>query len=247
MCGVIGVHLSNPTATDLGIVRELFSQSMIRGKHATGVTYFNGEQLVTDKAPVPVNEFFETRNVVDWLYDDDYYDHKCLTLIGHIRYSTSDLHTNQPFVGCMEDQQVAVAHNGVVSQEAQDTWEYDTISANDSELLLRCIQDGKHPLEVYADRSMAVTQLTTLRRQNADGTEGSVFPMLEGYRNHERPLWRSKRKNGILFASTADILARSGIAKSLRCEPFTVYSNGGESRRWHPHHLQTKEPIDLQL
>jgi glutamine phosphoribosylpyrophosphate amidotransferase len=247
MCGVIGVHLSNPTATDLGIVRELFSQSMIRGKHATGVTYFNGEQLVTDKAPVPVNEFFETRNVIDWLYDDDYYDHKCLTLIGHIRYSTSDLRYNQPFDGRTDEGQVAIAHNGVISQEPHSEWEFETETMNDSEMILRSIENGVHPLEKFADRSMAVTQLTTLRRQNEDGTEGSVFPMLEGYRNHERPLWRSKRKNGVLFASTADILGRSGVAMSLRCEPFTVYSNGGQSRRWHPNYLQTKEPIDLQL
>lgn len=253
MCGVIGVQLERVTEENIQSVRNLFLQSMIRGKHATGVTYFNGEQLVTIKEPIPADKFIEKYDPTDWIYKHDMGSSKenlpCIAFVGHTRYSTSDLHTNQPFVGCMEDQQVAVAHNGVISQEAQDTWEYDTISANDSELLLRCIQDGKHPLEVYANRSMAVTAIETLNRVNEDGTKGAKFAMVHGYRNHERPLWKvyeSRGNKGIIFASTADILHRSGFAGASRLDPFIEYSRGGLSRRWHPMHLGTEEPKDLQ-
>ena len=250
MCGVIGVQLEGVTDEDIQSMRNLFRQSMIRGKHATGVSYFNGEQLVTIKEPIPADKFIAKHDPADWVYKHDYEDTQCLAFVGHTRYSTSDLHTNQPFVGCMEDEQIAVAHNGVISQEPQDTWEYDTITANDSELLLRCIQDGKHPLEVYADRSMAVTTIETSHRINEDNSVGAKFPMVHGFRNHERPLWKvhqSRGSKGNIFASTADILHRSGFAGAARLDPFIEYSRGGLSRRWHPRHLQTKEPIDLQL
>ena len=39
MCGVIGVQLERVTDENIQKVRNLFCQSMIRGKHATGVTY----------------------------------------------------------------------------------------------------------------------------------------------------------------------------------------------------------------
>ena len=39
MCGVIGVALNNVTEEDIKLVKNLFLESMIRGKHATGITY----------------------------------------------------------------------------------------------------------------------------------------------------------------------------------------------------------------
>ena len=248
MCGVIGVQLERVTEENLQTVRDLFLRSMIRGKHATGVTYFDGKQLVTVKEPIPADKFIKRHDPADWVYEHDLDDTQCLAFIGHTRYSTSDLYTNQPFVGCVEDEQVAVAHNGVISQEAQETWEYDTVTANDSELLLRCIQDGKHPLEVYADRSMAVTTIETSHRINEDNSVGAKFPMVHGYRNHERPLWKAhfRDSSGIVFASTADILHRAGVPKCDRLDPFVEYGRGGLSRRWHPLHLGTEEPKDLQ-
>ena len=113
MCAVIGVCLRGVSEDDLSLVRNLFNESMIRGKHATGVTYFNGEQLVTIKEPIPADKFIEKHDPADWIYKHDMGSSienlPCIAFVGHTRYSTSDLHTNQPFVGCMEEQQVAVA------------------------------------------------------------------------------------------------------------------------------------------
>lgn len=44
------------------------------------------------------------------------------------------------------------------------------------------------------------------------------------FRNHERPLWYSLEENGVVFASTRDILLRSGFEYPQRCEMFCEYS-----------------------
>lgn len=261
MCGVIGIQMEGVTDAELQFVRNLFNESMIRGKHATGVTYFNGENLVTIKEPLPVDEFLKKHDPADWVYTHDMSDTPCLALIGHIRYSTSDLRYNQPFQGIVIDEHfgplpTAIAHNGVISQESPSTWEYDTQTANDSEMILRALESGDHPLEKFADRSMAVTTIEVLRRAGTD----RPFPMLKGFRNHERPLWRMNHK-GLIFASTKDIIKRANNVTDLnsmspcsdilerdllRCEPFIVYGWGSIIRRWHPNHLGTELPEDLQ-
>jgi len=81
MCGVIGVSLKDVSAEDLSLVREVFQQTMVRGKHATGVSYVKNGKVHTDKEGIPVTEFFKTRKVEDWVNEDG-----GLYLIGHIRY-----------------------------------------------------------------------------------------------------------------------------------------------------------------
>ena len=246
MCGVIGYEKVGVTDADLDLVRNLFRQTMIRGKHATGVTYFDGEGLVTIKEPIPADQFIEKHDPVKWVYSDDMHGTPSLAFIGHIRYSTSDLRYNQPFQGESENSnfrgQIAIAHNGVISQEAVESWEYKTETANDSEMILRCFESGEHPLEKFADRSMAVTYIQTLPR---NGTN-APFAMLFGFRNHERPLYYTEGKE-LIFASTSDILVRSGVKTEItRTDPFVEYTKGGLSRRWHPMHLGTTMPQDLQ-
>ncbi len=205
MCGVIGVHLEEVYAEDLEMVKRLFRESMIRGKHATGVTYLSCGKLHTHKEPIAAYEFIEKYDPREFV---DPATQK-MTMIGHIRYSTSDLRYNQPFQG----KETAIAHNGVISQDP-DIWEYETETLNDSELILRCIEAGDTPLEKYRDRSMAVVAI--------DGGELSAF------RNHERPLWMANRKNGMVFASTRDILRRAGITDNVSsCEPLVKYTFGG--------------------
>mgnify|MGYP000069895351 CR=1 FL=1 len=243
MCGVIGVQIHDVKLQDIETVRNLFQQSQIRGKHATGVTYFDGEKLVTEKEPVPASEFMKHRDVSDWMFKDDITGKDSLCLIGHIRYSTSDLRFNQPFQGQSGDSQISIAHNGVLSQEAVESWEYETETANDSEMILRSFESGDHPLEKFADRSMAVTYIQTLTLADTN----APFAMLHGFRNHERPLYMSNTKSGLIFASTSDILVRSGVKDNVeRTDPFVEYTRGGVSRRWHPMHLGTEEPKDLQ-
>jgi glutamine phosphoribosylpyrophosphate amidotransferase len=242
MCGVIGYEKVGVTDADLDLVRNLFRQTMIRGKHATGVTYFNGKELVTIKEPIPAVEFIKKHDPADWIYSHDMNGAPSLSFIGHIRYSTSDLRYNQPFQGEYENQQIAIAHNGVISQEAVESWDYETETANDSEMILRCLESGEHPLEKFADRSMAVTYIATLTRSETN----APFAMVHGFRNHERPLYYTKDK-GLIFASTSDILVRSGVTSEItRTDPFVEYTKGGLSRRWHPMHLGTTMPQDLQ-
>jgi glutamine phosphoribosylpyrophosphate amidotransferase len=200
MCGVIGIHLRDVSRDDLELVSALFRQSMIRGKHATGVTYYKEEQLITIKESIPSDQFMDKWDIADWVDGTD------LRMIGHVRYSTSDLRYNQPF----QNEYVSIAHNGVISQDP-DNWEFETETENDSELILRAIEAGENPLEYYKDRSMAVVTL------HHDG--------MMAFRNHERPLWYAERDNGIIFASTRDILERSGITDGLhKCERMVKYS-----------------------
>ena len=261
MCGVIGVQMESVNEADIQFVRNLFLESMVRGKHATGVTYFNGENLVTIKEPLPADEFLAKHDPSEWVYTHDMADAPCISLIGHIRYSTSDLRYNQPFQGIVVDEHfgavpTAIAHNGVLSQESTSTWEYDTQTANDSEMILRCLESGEHPLEKFADRSMAVTTIEVLKRAETN----RPFAMVHGFRNHERPLWFMNHK-GLIFASTKDIIVRSNCVTEgwemtntsdcrerdlMRTEPFIQYGWGSVSRRWHPMHLGTELPEDLQ-
>jgi len=219
MCGVIGVYLTDVTKEDIALVERIFRETMIRGKHATGVTYSTADGLKTIKEPIPVTEFLEKYSIEDFVFDDT------LKLIGHIRYSTSDLRYNQPFQG----DGISIAHNGVISQDP-DIWEYKTRTLNDSELILRCIEAGDHPLEVYKDRSMSVVSIEEDR--------------LHAFRNHERPLWRAERWNGCIFASTQDILARAGVAFGVsKCDPmihykYDVYSGLIADETYYDPHLE---------
>jgi glutamine phosphoribosylpyrophosphate amidotransferase len=199
MCGVIGVALKDVTDEDIGLVENLFLESMIRGKHATGITYLKDGNLVTVKEPIPAAQFLSTFSIEDCV------DNGKLRLIGHIRYSTSDLRHNQPF----SNENLSIAHNGVISQDP-NVWEFETDTENDSELILQAFDNRKHPLDIYKDRSMAVVRIT--------------HKAMVGFRNHERPLWYTERENGLVFASTKDILSRTGFdTPSHRCEPFVEY------------------------
>jgi len=54
---------------------------------------------------------------------------------------------------------------------------------------------------------------------------GLISGKLFFYRNHERPLWFSPQSNGVLVASTSDILKRSGISNNVyMTEPLVHYS-----------------------
>lgn len=222
MCGVIGVYLTNISEEDVNLVDRIFRESMIRGKHATGVSYLSGGELKTVKEPIPVNEFLE-RHPISSFVDDD-----CLKLIGHIRYSTSDIRYNQPFQG----KAIAIAHNGVISQD-ENKWEYETETRNDSELILRCIEAGDQPLEVYKDRSMAVVALED--------------DCLYAYRNHERPLWLAHQDNGLIAASTRDILVRSDVDMKLTpTEPLVLYSYNDFGGFYEDRRYFDSELVDLQ-
>ena len=204
MCGIIGVELKEVTFEQLVKIRELIQQSAIRGVHATGLSYLKGGFVHTVSKHTNAKEFLTTNHLEVCI------DNSNLSLIAHTRYSTSDLKTNQP-IGSGE---MVICHNGVISQADPTLWPQQfglqPRTNNDSELILKCIEKGEcHPLIKFKG-SMAVCVLTP---------EG-----VAAFRNHERPLWFSLEENGVVFASTRDILFRSGFEYPQRCEMFTEYT-----------------------
>ena len=193
MCAVIGAYLRNPSAKDFEIVRQVFLQSSIRGLHATGCSYIYGGSLKTVRDPHPARVFLEKIAVEDFLNEDGN-----LYLIGHCRYSTSDLRFNQP----VSNAEFAVVHNGVISQEPPHKWldlyGHQCSTMNDTELLFHSVIQNKSSLEGWRDSSISAIELYHSKR-------------MRFYRNGKRPLWYSLLDNGIIVTSTKDIAFRAGL------------------------------------
>lgn len=206
MCGVIGCTILNFSESDVPLVEGLFRETMIRGKHATGVSYVKGGVVVTHTQPLPADEFIKQQNILDWKNEDGN-----LYFVGHIRYSTSDLRFNQP----ISNPDVAVSHNGVISQEPPEQWEsmygLKTTTANDSELILRAIENGDNPLEKFKESSMAVCSIQKNK-------------VLNGYRNDLRPMYISYSDRMVVFTSTVNIPLRAGFkGTTKKTDMYSVY------------------------
>lgn len=203
MCAVIGFYSSDVSEQERLLLSEVFIQSGIRGKHATGL--FWGGGYVSE--PVNVYDFVELFPFEE-ITGETY-------LIGHTRYSTSDLDYNQPIL-CNEG--VSVVHNGVITQETPEKWVkhfgYSCETRNDSELILRAYINGHHPIERFKGSSISCII--------SDGR------FLKFFRNSSRPLWFIKYGGSYFISSTKDILIRSfgkfGInIEPINCEPGVEY------------------------
>jgi glutamine phosphoribosylpyrophosphate amidotransferase len=206
LCGVLGIVIQDCKEKDYDLVRSLFQQSMIRGKHATGVSFVKNNKIHTIKDSVPANKFLSNNDTKDWVNEDGN-----LYCIGHIRYSTSDLRYNQPF----SSEDVSVAHNGVISQDSPENWEktygLKAQTANDSELILRAIEKNEEPLTYFRPSSMSVCSLRSDKK-------------LVAFRNEARPLYFSVNDKSIVFTSTENIAKRSGVNNSQKTKMYTVYT-----------------------
>lgn len=203
MCGIIGVYLNKVTDEQKQKIIKLILESGIRGVHATGLSHLKDGKIITYSDHLSSKDFLEGQSMDDFVDSDG-----GLYMIAHTRYSTSDLRYNQP----IGDENLAICHNGVISQEPPKTWKktfgLTTKTSNDSELIYALLKNKEDPL-VKFQGSMAVCILDTIS--------------LVAFRNHERPLWYSLEKNGIIFASTKNILKRSGFKKPEKCEMFHRY------------------------
>jgi len=201
MCSVIGALIQNPTPKDFEIIRNIFVESKIRGMHATGMSVIVKDKVLTFKEPVPADQFRKLDNLEEMVNDDGN-----LYLIGHCRYSTSDLLYNQPIA----NEEHSIVHNGVITQELAENWDkifnYKCETKNDSELVLH----SESPLEEYQDASMAVCELSSEKK-------------LLAYRNGKRPLYLTSLSNGIIITSTADIPKRAGIRIPAVEVPMNTY------------------------
>ena len=191
MCAVIGAVIRNPSSKDLEGLRRVFLESKIRGMHATGVSYIKDNRIITDKRPVPADQFpFDFKNYIN--------EDGTLYLVGHCRYSTSDLEFNQP----ISNGNTSVVHNGVITQELPEKWSelygYVCETKNDTELLLHTIEDGVCALERWKDSSMSVCVLEASKK-------------LTLFRNGKRPIYLTTLPNGCIVTSTADIPKRADL------------------------------------
>ena len=207
MCAVVGMVLRSPTTEDFQMVTRVFHESRIRGLHATGISYVKGGKIITEKLAVPANEFpFEFKNYVN--------EDGSLYLIGHCRYSTSDLQYNQP----IGDDSVSIVHNGVVTQELPENWKelygYDTETKNDSELIYKTV--GESPLEKWEDASISAIELYSDKH-------------IRFYRNGKRPIYLSLIQNGCIITSTKDIAVRAGVLMTDELPPNTYYTYDGKT------------------
>lgn len=181
------------------MIKSVFIESKIRGMHATGIAYVKNGEVHIHKLPVPADEFpFDFKEYIN--EDGNLY------MIGHCRYSTSDLEFNQP----IGDNTSAIAHNGVITQELPENWEnlygYKTTTKNDSEL----VWHSDNPLSEFAHMSMAVCKLDWAKR-------------LYAYRNGKRPLYLTMLDKGCIITSTADVAKRANINHPTTPVPMNTY------------------------
>lgn len=191
MCSVIGAIIKEPRAEDLLMLQRVFLESKIRGMHATGISYVKNGKIITDKRPVPADQFpFDFESYIN--EDGNLY------LVGHCRYSTSDLEYNQP----ISNDNLSVVHNGVITQELPEKWKelygYDCETKNDTELILHTAEDCVSPLLQWKDSSLAVCEL-------------HVDKVLRVYRNGKRPLYLTNISNGCIITSTVDVPKRAEV------------------------------------
>lgn len=226
MCAVIGAFIESPSSRDLVVLADVFRESSIRGLHATGVSWIKDGEIKSHIDGKPANLFLESLDLKNCINEDGN-----LYLIGHCRYSTSDLEFNQP----LWNQNVSVVHNGVVTQEMPENWErlygYKCKTRNDSELILHALGDGLVPMQAFPDSSMAAIELHSDKK-------------IRFYRNGKRPIYFTNLPNGYIITSTANIAERADLnnPEQVRMgETITIRGTQRMSRK----HIDLKQ-IDLQ-
>jgi len=193
MCAVIGAYIERPSSRDLVMLADVFRESSIRGLHATGISWVRDGEVKTRIDAKPATQFLESLDLNNCVNEDGN-----LYLIGHCRYSTSDLEFNQP----LWNENISIVHNGVVSQEMPENWErlygYKCKTKNDSELILHTLEAKKSPLLEFQNASMAVVELYKEKQ-------------LRFYRNGKRPIYFTSLRNGVIITSTKDIAIRANL------------------------------------
>lgn len=200
MCGIIAVH--STSIDNYILIKNTILESQIRGKHATGISYIKGGELITLKTPLSSHEFVNRY----WQYIED--DLRCepvTKLIAHTRYSTSDLEYNQPIA----DNMLSVVMNGVITQSDPSYWDEEfgvtCITRNDTEIAHIKMKHGINPMTIIGPRdtypSMAIASLTS---------EG----IIDCFRNGRRPAYNYISDTMNMVVSTREIIKRA-LVKSF--------------------------------
>lgn len=234
MCAVIGAIIQKPTLDDFEMIKRVFHESRIRGMHATGVSFLPkwSKGIETIKEPIPADQFIEkflhNDNLRDMVNEDGN-----LYMVGHCRYSTSDLEYNQPIYNSF----ASIVHNGVITQELPENWEklygYKCEGKNDTELLLHTFGNGESPLEKWKDSSLAVCMLGRAKT-------------LTAFRNGKRPLYLTSRRNACIITSTADVVKRAGIEEPPVLINMNTYFNFDSELALMAQVVNIEGAVDLQ-
>jgi glutamine phosphoribosylpyrophosphate amidotransferase len=197
MCAIIGAYIENPSSRDLIMLADVFRESSIRGLHSTGVSWVRDGEIKTVIDAKPATQFLESLDLGNCINEDGN-----LYLIGHCRYSTSDLEFNQP----LWNENISIVHNGVITQEMPENWErlygYKCKTRNDSELIVHTLEAKKSPLVEFSNASMAVVELYKEKK-------------LRFYRNGKRPIYFTSLPNGGIITSTKDIAIRADLKNPI--------------------------------
>lgn len=200
MCGIIGYYSPDPLPDHSELFYALAKEAKIRGLHAFGVSYYEGDHIETRK----------------WFAfpDRDQMATACESgrAIWHNRYSTSgdwhDMANNQPIdMGVL-----SVALNGVITMAPKDEWEEEfgvrCVSSNDAEILARVLEKGGDPGKF----------VTSIR-----GSVAAVW--LQGgkvwtVRNLQRPLHYFVASGAVFVVSTVDIARRGAGVEPRPVPPY---------------------------
>lgn len=216
MCGIVGYSNKETTKADLVKLHQVMVESRIRGKHASGIAWYDSAKINCVSKPLPIDELLDDFDMTQTLYGGTK-----VALIAHSRYSTSSIQFNQPIASSS----LAIAHNGVITQSSPDTWAakygYKCNGANDSELLLRAIENNDDPFIKFPRASIAAVVLNNM---------GEVYCM----RNSLRPLWKGKIGKGVVFASTYSILSRSGVLEIEKVKCVGKDMQRRDCTKWTP-------------
>jgi glucosamine--fructose-6-phosphate aminotransferase (isomerizing) len=211
MCGIagyVGQSREGQWGETYSILRELFVASEHRGRDATGFAAMtepldvpNRQSVIVGKQPLTSGRYVKTDP--EW---NGLTRRRCSMVIQHVRAAThgspADPKNNHPFTS--DDGSLHLVHNGVVGNDADlfDQFSLRRRSECDSEVLLRIVEQAKHPAAGLATclrevrGSMAVAVM--------DSQRGVVYLAANG----RRPLWvcRLRDERRAFFASTAAIL-----------------------------------------
>ena len=137
MCGVNGIYTVNEgglTTEEVLTYLTIFEQSELRGTHASGICWKDGDNALVEKAPLPASRFLDDFNWErlvgkEWVF-------------GHARHATvgsyRDNNNNHPIVGA--NKQVVLVHNGQVTMSRIAHYNYS--GEVDTEVLVSHIEEN---------------------------------------------------------------------------------------------------------
>lgn len=204
MCGIIGYYSNTPTKEHGVILKSLINQSKIRGLHAFGYSYLEGDKYLTKK--YYQNEF----NQIEFPITKQ--------LIFHNRYSTSGDFKNHINNQPINIEEVGLVFNGVINmgtkEEMEQEYNITLTTSNDGEVLLRVSDFNPEDMLKFITENKCSFSGLLLKDKT-----------LYALRNKNRPGWFLEYNGGLFIASTKDIFVRAlGNVEPKELEPNILHS-----------------------